>query len=135
AGIENFRDLIAVNPETGTMVIAVSAIQGPELEEVMDPTQTKLVRYRHAATEDDEKQIRAENGLLPVCKEPSIYSGEFSSNLSQSVITKTSLREMPKSTVYRADWKSAGTLSSVAIEPPFQPNVKVEKVGDYWTAV
>ena len=31
--------------------------------------------------------------------------------------------------------RELGELPSVAVEPPFKPNVTVEKVGDYWTAV
>jgi dipeptidyl-peptidase-4 len=42
---------------------------------------------------------------------------------------------MPRSFVELDGNKVVGDLSSVAEEPPFKPNVKIEKVGDYWTAI
>jgi dipeptidyl-peptidase-4 len=51
------------------------------------------------------------------------------------VITSTTLSGMPRSRVYEPDKTARGELPSVAVEPPFTPNVKVEKVGDFWTAI
>ncbi|HYH68697.1 MAG TPA: alpha/beta fold hydrolase, partial [Urbifossiella sp.] len=53
----------------------------------------------------------------------------------QAVITGTTLKHMPQSRVFDPHKKERGELPSVAAEPPFQPNVTVEKVGDFWTAV
>ncbi|MBA4067754.1 MAG: S9 family peptidase [Isosphaera sp.] len=136
SGADPFREMVAFDPATGWMICSGwGALKAGGVEAEDDPTQTALVRFRHAATDDEVKKAQAESGLLPVCKEAGVYSGVFSPNLEQSVITKTTLREMPQSVVHRKDWSSAGTLPSVAAEPPFVPSVKVEKVGDFWTAV
>ncbi|MFO0799861.1 MAG: prolyl oligopeptidase family serine peptidase [Gemmataceae bacterium] len=53
----------------------------------------------------------------------------------QAAVTTTTLKQMPRSKVFDAYRKERGELPSVAAEPPFTPNVTVEKVGDFWTAV
>jgi len=128
-----FRDVVAFDTESGSLIFSRSAISGEK--DSRDSTQTLLFRARGPVPEEEEAKRWEGVGILPVCKEAGVYSGEFSSNLELSAITKTTLREMPQSVVYRKDWTSAGTLPSVAVEPPFQPNVKIEKVGDYWTAI
>ncbi len=61
-----------------------------------------------------------------------ITSGDLGKCL---VVTSTTLQGMPRSSVITENKKALGALPSVAIEPGFIPNVKVEKVGDYWTAI
>jgi dipeptidyl-peptidase-4 len=52
--------------------------------------------------------------------------------------SSTTLKSMPKTRV-RADvhnsFRDTFELPSLALDPPFVPNVTVEKVGDYWTGV
>jgi dipeptidyl-peptidase-4 len=132
---EQFGEIVAFDPETGSMVISSALNRMSPDGFDPDPTQTLLFRFRHSVDEDDAEKAEEENRRLPACKEAGVYSGAFSSDLELSVVTKTTLREMPQSVVHRKDWTSAGTLPSVAAEPPFVPNVKVEKVGDFWTAV
>jgi dipeptidyl-peptidase-4 len=69
---------------------------------------------------------------------PGLHSLITSLDFGTRVITFTSLEAMPRSWVETepliGDVKRQD-LPSVALEPPFKPNVTVEKVGDYWTAV
>ncbi len=55
----------------------------------------------------------------------------------EPVYSFTSLKQMPVTFVVGEGTGLAGRreLPSVAAEPPFTPNVTVEKVGDFWTAV
>ncbi|WP_145235499.1 prolyl oligopeptidase family serine peptidase [Urbifossiella limnaea] len=66
--------------------------------------------------------------------EPGMHTGAFGED-GQHVITSTTLKQLPRSRVFDAHKKALGELPSVAAEPPFAPNVTVEKVGDFWTAV
>lgn len=66
--------------------------------------------------------------------EPGIHTATVGKQ-GHHVLTSTNLDQMPRSWVYDAERTTRGTLPSVAIEPPFKPNVTVEKVGDYWTAI
>jgi dipeptidyl-peptidase-4 len=42
---------------------------------------------------------------------------------------------MPRARVFDADDKPLGELPSIAEEPPFQPNVSIQQVGQYHTAI
>lgn len=94
---------------------------------------------------DDPTQIRiavigigADNpGHEFVIDRPGIHSAVFSKDHSSAVVTSTDLKGMPKARLIKADadFATLGELPSVAVEPPFEPNVTVEKLGDYWTAV
>src|SRR5207248_9639353 len=58
-----------------------------------------------------------------------------SKDLKLGMFTSTSLNRMPEASVVIPEGGRLGVLPSVAAEPPFVPNVTVQKVGDYWTAV
>ena len=63
---------------------------------------------------------------------------EVSEDETVWVATTTTLKSMPKSWVrayFRDAYRDTFALPSVALDPPFVPNVTVEKVGDYWTGV
>jgi dipeptidyl-peptidase-4 len=92
-----------------------------------DPSQMKL--WAVGTNRPDGSAIAQINrsGSQGICT--AVYSEE----LDVSVQTTTTLEQMPRSVVKNVN-DSLGELPSVAIEPPFKPNVKVEKVGDYWTA-
>lgn len=69
---------------------------------------------------------------------PGVSTMVCTRDLRSRTYTFTSLAAMPRMWVESEDPKegvSQKDLPSVAIEPPFKPNVKIEKVGDYWTAV
>jgi dipeptidyl-peptidase 4 len=108
------------------------------------PTSGPAVAF-HAAPDPTQKQVRIKpSGIWlttpgsekaeQVTQEPGVHTGTFGTTKNPFVITSTTLKSMPRSVV-RKDSDTIGTLPSLAAEPPFQPNVKVEKVGDYWTAV
>ena len=81
------------------------------------------------------QQVRAYEKLRPLG--PGISSMVNDSTYDHRAYTFTSLTSLPTTFVETEDSGAKGrkTIPSVAAEPPFIPNVKVEKIGDYWTAV
>lgn len=67
--------------------------------------------------------------------EPGVHTGTFSAKDNPFAITSTTLKSMPRTNVFNTHREKVGELPSVAVEPPFTPNVTVQKVGDFWTAV
>jgi dipeptidyl-peptidase 4 len=63
-------------------------------------------------------------------KEPGVHSAVFAKDHSLYVVTSTSTKAMPKTTVHQADGTLVGELPSVAEEPPFALNTETLKVGD-----
>lgn len=96
-----------------------------------DPTQRHIYRHKtrslnvNPGSENDEALTSA----------PGIHNAVFGKNGGPYVVTSTTLKAMPKSTVFNRDGVPLGELPSVAKEPDFTPNVKVEKVGDFYAAV
>jgi dipeptidyl-peptidase 4 len=135
--LEHFRELLACDPDTGEVILATTASTKPVPEvDSLDPTQTVLRRFKPVKSVDIQPAVlfpRLE--VLEVCKQPGVYTAAFSRDLTLSAVTKTTLQQLPQVAVYKDDAKLIGELPSVAVEPPFKPNVKVEKVGDYWTAI
>ena len=75
---------------------------------------------------------------IRLSKVPGVHTATFAKDFTAHVLTLTTLTTMPHSTVHKADGKRIGDLPSVAEEPPFKPNVVIEKVGEgegYYTAV
>jgi len=64
-----------------------------------------------------------------------VHTATFAPDGWRYTITSTSLKKMPETWAFNRDANRVGDLASIAMEPPFVPQVKVEKVGDYWTAV
>ena len=65
-------------------------------------------------------------------------SATFAKDGSAYVLTSTTTRQMPQATVFSADDKPLGDLPSVAEDPPFLPNVSIQKVGagaGFYTAI
>ena len=90
--------------------------------------------YRAKLPEARAQQAQAE----ALTKGAGQYGAVFSRNFSRYVLTATTPDKMPHSTVHSADGKLIGELPSVAEEPPFKPNVTIEKVGagdGFFTAV
>jgi dipeptidyl-peptidase 4 len=133
--LEYFRELVACNPESGEVVIATSVGKSACDVITFDPTRTVLRRSNLAAAFDSPDRKSIEENVLPFCNEPGVYTATFGKDLSLSAVTKTTLQQLPQVTVYKDDTKQLGALPSIATEPPFRPNVKIEKVNDHWTAV
>jgi dipeptidyl-peptidase-4 len=102
-----------------------------------DPTTRYVSRSRYVLTPRGETPGDFLEGEEVLTNGPGIHTAAFSPDCSTAVFTATSLGRMPAYEVRAAapNGGKLGTLPSVAAEPPFTPNVKVEKVGDYWTAV
>ena len=80
---------------------------------------------------------KASDPGIPLTAGPGIHTAVISKSFKVGAFTSTTLTTMPV-TIVRATEPNAeprGTLPSVAAEPPFVPNVVVEKVGDYWTGI
>jgi dipeptidyl-peptidase-4 len=92
-----------------------------------DPTVQHV--YRHSLDPKNE-----DDSPLQLTIRAGIHAAAVAKSSDLLVLTSTSLDSLPQSVV-RGDEKHLGTLPSVALEPPFKPNVTVEKVGDYWTAI
>jgi dipeptidyl-peptidase-4 len=93
-----------------------------------DPTQMHLFRV----------PFLAEGKPTQLSKTPGVHDAVFAKNFSAYVLTSTGNTQMPRSTVHKIDGTLIGELPSIAEEPPFKPNVTVEKVGDgdgFYTAV
>lgn len=130
-----FRELLACNPESGEVVVATAVGKSAADMITFDPTQTVLRRSNLVADYDSPDPKRIEGNSLPFCNEPGVFTATFGRDLALSAVTKTTLQQLPQITVYKDDTKRIGELPSIATEPPLKPNVKIEKVGDYWTAV
>ncbi len=65
-----------------------------------------------------------------------LHSAIFSKNCTFVATTSTSLDQMPVTTIDSVEGQQRSIrLPSVAFEPKFKPNVTIQNVGDYWTAV
>ena len=75
--------------------------------------------------------------VSPVLVGEGVISGSISSDGITLVASKADMKEMPVTVVIR-NGKEVGKIPSVAVEPPFIPQVRVEKVGageGFFTAV
>lgn len=96
-----------------------------------DPTQRHIYRHKtrslnvNPGSENDEALTSAAG----------IHNAVFGKYGGPFVVVSTTLKAMPKSTVFNRDGVPLGELPSVAKEPDFTPNVTVEKVGDFYTAI
>ncbi|MBX9583632.1 MAG: S9 family peptidase, partial [Gemmataceae bacterium] len=102
--------------------------------------------YTHAAPNPTEQHVWRHHtfhgewapGSEPkqLTTEPGMHSAVVPKGRGPFVVTTTTTKAMPRTRVRLTDdGEPAGELPSVAAEPPFTPNVTVEKVGDYYTAV
>jgi dipeptidyl-peptidase-4 len=105
----------------------------------------RMVAY-HVAPDPTQKQVRVTSigawFITPgsetaghLTTEPGVHTGTFCGHDTPIVITSTTLKQMPRSAVFSIKHTKTGELPSVAAEPPFQPNVSIQKVGDYWTGI
>lgn len=105
-----YRGLVSVDAQGRQAIFTASA----------DPTQLQLYRI-------DLLDAFAEPVALT--KEPGLHTAVFNRAHTLWVQTDQSLDAMPRSVVRRGDGKPAGTLPSVAEEPPARPVVTLLKVG------
>ncbi|MFM8271150.1 MAG: alpha/beta fold hydrolase [Gemmata sp.] len=95
-----------------------------------DPTQQHICRHKTRSLNVNPDSDRDE----PLTSAAGTHTAVFGKNGGPFVITSATLKSMPKATVFSRDGVPLGELPSVAKEPDFVPNVKVEKVSDYYTA-
>jgi dipeptidyl-peptidase-4 len=124
-GRDGLRDLLAFNPSTRLFGYTASA----------DPTQQHVFYgvWDEDGPGEGEPHVQLSN-------RDGVHTAAFGQSLNTFVVTSTTLKELPVSLVGRHDRhgnkrESLGHLPSVAAEPPFVPNVTIQKVGDYWTGI
>jgi dipeptidyl-peptidase 4 len=84
-----------------------------------NPTQSQLFRM----------SLEREDDVVQVTKGTGLFDAKFAQNHAVYVLTARLLHAMPRSTVLRSDDITLGELPSVAEKPPFEPRVKLLKVG------
>ncbi len=131
------RKGVVSNPTPGYQAVGINSLSpdGSAVAlDVRDETTTGVLWFRWEDAPNHRKTFELVHGR-----------GQNAAVLGQDhrryVTTGTGLTGMPRSAVDALPADAAGsgehlgTLPSVALEPPFKPNVRVEKVGDYYTAV
>ncbi len=103
-----FRGLLDLDPETGRFVFSAGT----------DPTRDQL--YRQSVGEGRAEALTHGTGL---------HAASFGDGHDVWVGLEMPADGMPRSTVYKADGTAAGTLPSVAEEPPFKPRAELVNVG------
>ncbi|MDY3554693.1 S9 family peptidase [Gemmata sp. JC717] len=96
-----------------------------------DPTQRHIYRHKTRSL-NVNPGCEADEALTT---EVGVHTAVFGKSGGPFVITSTTPQSMPRSVVFGRDGAKIAELPSVAAEPELKPNVTVEKVGDYWTAV
>jgi dipeptidyl-peptidase-4 len=99
-----------------------------------DPTQRQI--YRHQARSLNVNPGSENDQALTT--EPGVHTGVFGKNGGPYVLTSTTTKAMPVSTVFNRDGVRAGELPSVAKEPDLVPEVTVLQIGGatgYYAAV
>jgi len=146
---DGLREIAAFDPATGRAVgvvnrgtrlaeqrVTAAGERTPLVDSDPDPTRTTLIEYRPGPSPDQPTWRR----LLPPDRFPDagLVSAVFHDRLDRFVLTHTGVGYLPRSAIYTYsgnEVKPVGELPAVALEPPFKPSVKVEKIGDYWTAI
>jgi dipeptidyl-peptidase-4 len=90
-----------------------------------DPTTTHVIRHKTPSLNVNPKSDKDEF----LTTEPGIHAGAFGKYGGPFAITSTTLKQMPKTTVFTLQGEKVGELPSVAAEPGFTPDVSVLKVG------
>ncbi len=113
--------------------------------EILGATDTHLIYSAHTADTPERHVFRVslksvtdrKLGDAPVrlTTAGGVHSAVLSKDGKLAVITSTSPGRMPHTDVVAVGGLKVGTLPSVAVEPDFKPNVKIEKLGDFWTAI
>ena len=83
-----------------------------------DPTQAQLYN------------VQLDGRVIALTREPGWHSARFDKDRSLMIDTLTTLHEMPKTTLQRADGSPVAELPSVSKKPPFTPRVEILQAGD-----
>ncbi|MFO0807765.1 MAG: prolyl oligopeptidase family serine peptidase [Gemmataceae bacterium] len=153
-GEQGFRELLAFDPRTGhALCLANRGTQLTEFHESSDaesafkpnpnPALSTLVLFQPGGTGGGMGSPSRFRRLLfpPNHGDIGGLSATMTRDQSRIVLTATRTDRMPQTTVLRTEdhvnsrLRELTLIPSVAEEPPFKPNVVVEKVGDFWTAV
>ena len=119
-------DLVAINiREWNELDVMIGYHVAP------DPTQ-KQVRFRKILQTKTSPVSETEGRLTTV---PGQSTATFSPSMKVLTISTTTITNMPATSVSNIDGTIRKILPSVALEPDFQPNVTIQKVSDYWTAI
>jgi dipeptidyl-peptidase-4 len=119
--VSEVTDLITVSPQTtAPVVIGSSDPSAPGVWQISNINADRKSAYQH---------------LRPMG--PGVATVTSTPDFGTCAYTFTTLGELPTTFVEKESSGSSGRsdLPSVALEPPFKPNVVVEKVGDYYSAV
>jgi dipeptidyl-peptidase-4 len=119
--VSEVAELFTVSPQTtAPVVIGSSDPSAPGVWQISSINSDRKSAYQH---------------LRPMG--PGVATVTSTSDFGTRAYTFTSLGALPTTFVEKESSGSSGRadLPSVALEPPFKPNVVVEKVGDYYTAV
>src|SRR5262249_41779391 len=137
-------DALTVNEPRRSSRVVASPTDGHGAIEILAATDTEVVYAAH--TDAPERHlfrapIRSVTDRRPgdaprrLTSAPGVHSAVVTSDLSAYAQTASDPTHLPRTTVHSGDGKQLGELPSVAAEPPFQPNVTIQKVGDYWTGI
>lgn len=100
----------------------------------------------HTAPDSTQKQVRVTSPeprpVKPgseqaewLTREPGLHTAVLGHHGTTAAITSTTLTRMPYVQVRSIVGQDLGELPSTAEEPTLRPNVSIQKLGDYWTAV
>ncbi len=89
-------------------------------------------------TEQVLHRVREDAEPERLTAEPAWQEADLSTDGSVLVVSTTSVRQMPRIDVLSPQGEALAALPSIALEPPFLPQVEIQKVGPgegLWTAV
>jgi dipeptidyl-peptidase-4 len=112
-----------VKPDAGFRTLARYVEKEQALYFVGDANPTESYLWKVVG---DGKPERLKTGTTGPAEE----SGSVSQSGGHFVVTVTTTRSMPRTSVVRADGTRVGELPSIAAEPPFEPRVEVRQVGE-----
>ncbi len=101
---------------------------------------TRTLYFTGGQNPTEQVLHRVREGGAPerLTQRPAFEDAKLSDDGSLLVVASTALDAMPAVEVRKADGARLATLPSVAVEPPFLPQVEIQKVGPgegLWTAV
>lgn len=129
----------AIRNETVKVVLVASEDFTPSAIAAIDPvTREMVVQFR-----GDPTVLEAVHGVISLKADEPFGGGRiisrnrgwdgqiqsYTGTVKAGVITSTARNEMPRSTIDRAE------IPSVAVAPPFKPNVVITEFGDFYTAI
>jgi dipeptidyl-peptidase-4 len=112
-------------------VLVPSSAGFQTLVDVDDAHGAVIFKARPDPTQSQAYRVSLDGGPpAGLTKGLGLHDVQFAENHSLYVHRATLLREMPRTTVHRADGTPLGEIPSVAENPPFVPQVELVKVGE-----